>query len=245
MSISINKEYKAKTCSYSTNVRKLEDVKYIVIHYTGNEGDTAINNCKYFAQSNNRAAGAHFFIDQAGNICQSIDPKYTAWAVGGCYSTSNGAGNYYKICTNANSVSIELCDLADGQPSWKMTAATRKLVLYIRKMCPNAKTIIRHWDVNGKDCPTTMVGKNNEEWKTFKQFINKGYVEKKTVEKKVKCRTSAKIVPTNKVGVTLPVGTVVKCKRQSADGKFTQIVVPAACKAKGATSVWVYTKYLK
>lgn len=32
------------------------------------------------------------------------------WAVGGKYSLSGGAGKYYGLCTNSNSVSIELCD---------------------------------------------------------------------------------------------------------------------------------------
>ena len=27
--------------------RPLSNIKYIVIHFTGNKGDTALNNCKY------------------------------------------------------------------------------------------------------------------------------------------------------------------------------------------------------
>ena len=42
--------------------RKTSDIKYIVIHYTGNNGDTALNNCKYF-QGANRNASAHYFVD--------------------------------------------------------------------------------------------------------------------------------------------------------------------------------------
>ena len=47
--------------------RKLSDIKYIVVHFTGNKGDTALNNCKYF-QGPNRHASAHCFIDGSGVV---------------------------------------------------------------------------------------------------------------------------------------------------------------------------------
>jgi N-acetylmuramoyl-L-alanine amidase CwlA len=55
----------------------------------------------------------------------------------------------------------------------KQAEATRELIKYIQKYCPNAKTIIRHWDVNGKQCPLPMVGKENKMWKEFKKKITK------------------------------------------------------------------------
>ena len=162
----------AKKISYdSAKKRKLTDVKYIVIHYTGNKGDTAENNARYFANSNTREAGAHFFVGKKGVVYKSINMNRTAWAVGGLYSTSNGAGTYYGKCTNYNSVSIELCDCVTGY-SKKQAKATKKLIKRIRKRCPNAKTIIRHWDVNGKTCPLPMVGKNNKMWQMFKKVIS-------------------------------------------------------------------------
>lgn len=89
--------------------RKLSDMKYIVIHYTGNKGDTAMNNCKYF-QGKNRHASAHCFVDGSGTCYKSVSLKRVAWAVGGLYTQKNGAGKYYKRCTNANSLSIEMCN---------------------------------------------------------------------------------------------------------------------------------------
>ena len=161
----------AKPISYDATKRKRSDVKYIVIHYTGNKGDTAKNNAAYFANSNTREAGAHFFVGKKGVVYKSINMNRTAWAVGGLYSQENGAGSYYGKCTNANSVSIELCDCVTGY-SKKQAKATKKLVKRIRKRCPNAKTIIRHWDVNGKTCPLPMVGKNNKMWQMFKKVIS-------------------------------------------------------------------------
>lgn len=48
-----------KAVSYGAK-RNRKSVLYIIIHYTGNKGDTSKNNAKYFATSNTRAAGANF-----------------------------------------------------------------------------------------------------------------------------------------------------------------------------------------
>lgn len=162
----------AKSLSYSSIKRDKKNVRFIVIHYTAGEGDTAENCGKYFADGNTRQAGAHFFVGQDGSIVKSIDMNRTAWSVGGkkysdCAQT--GGGKFYGICTNANSVSIELCDNLKKQPSKKQIKAVKETIKYIQKYCPNAKTIIRHFDVNGKHCPAGMM--KDAVWKEFKGKI--------------------------------------------------------------------------
>lgn len=161
----------AKSISYGGE-RAYSAVKYIVIHYTGNNNDTAKNNCDFFHNGNTRSAGAHFFVSQNGDVYQSIQMKKVAYAVGGFVTQKNGAGSLYKVCTNSNSVSIELCDNASRDPSAAQTEAVRQLVAYIRSVCPNAGTIIRHWDVSGKSCPARMTGSNNAKWLTFRNSIS-------------------------------------------------------------------------
>ena len=73
----------AKSISYDSRKRNKKDVKYIVVHYTGNNGDTAKGNVQYFATSNKREAGAHFFVDRKGKIARSVTMNRSAWAVGG------------------------------------------------------------------------------------------------------------------------------------------------------------------
>lgn len=161
-----------KSCLHGK--RKRSNIKYIVIHYTGNKGDTAVGNGNYFKLPHSGArngVGAHFFVDANGVTVKSIPMNQIAWSVGGLYSKSNGAGTYYKKCTNTNSVSIELCDAASGYTA-KQAKAVKQLIKYIRKYCPNAKTVIRHWDVNGKGCPKPMIGKSNKMWKQFKKDIS-------------------------------------------------------------------------
>ena len=157
----------ARKISYdTTKKRDRNKIKYIVIHYTGNKNDTAENNAKYFATSNTREAGAHFFVDSKGIVYQSVPMNRTAWSVGGIFTKSNGASKYYGKCTNYNSVSIELCNCVDKYTA-KQVTSVKQLIKYINKKCPNVKKIIRHWDVNGKSCPLPMIGTDNEMWKEF------------------------------------------------------------------------------
>ena len=162
----------AKSISYGGE-RSYDTIKYIVIHYTGNNGDTAKNNCDFFHNGNTRSAGAHFFVSQNGDVYQSIPMKKVAYSVGGFVTSKNGAASFYKKCTNTNSVSIELCDNASKDPSDAQTAAVRELVKYIRIVCQNAGTIIRHWDVSGKACPARMTGTSNAKWTAFRNAISK------------------------------------------------------------------------
>lgn len=82
------------------------------IYYMGNR------NCNYFRCSNTGYAGAHFFVDRTGEICESVKLKYPAWSVGGGWMGSGkaGEGKLWEKCTNYNSISIELCDIATKNP---------------------------------------------------------------------------------------------------------------------------------
>lgn len=221
----------AKGISFG-GTRPLKDVKNIVIHYTGNKGDTAKNNADYFATSNTRAAGAHYFVDKKGGAAQSVKLNRIAYSVGGKYSTSNGAGAYYGKCTNANSVSIELCDCCDDT-NWEQMKATRLLIQRIRKKCPNAKTIIRHWDVNGKECPKPMTGTNNKKWKRLHCYLENGYQFQGKVIKKAALRTAGKVtagrIGTAKVGqvvkITKIVGKWGRLKGKDSKGRYRWIAL--------------------
>lgn len=212
----------AKSISYGGS-RALSSIKYIVVHYTANKGDTAINNAQYFANGNTRSAGAHFFVDQSGSVYQSIKIDLTAWSVGGFVTSANGAASLYNKCTNLNSVSIELCDLVNKNPSTKMINATRELVRHIQKSCPNAKTICRHWDVSGKPCPITMIGIDNANWYNFKKAITSAPVVKRDPIAYGYSKVGLNVykgkpnfVDTNK---DIPANTLVYCYGTFNDGK--------------------------
>lgn len=146
--------------------RAASGIRYIVIHYTGNDGDTALNNAKYYA-SNVVKTSAHYFVD-AKEVIQSVDDLRIAWAVGGkkypsCPQT--GGGTLHGRCLNANSISIELCDAKkDGvyAPSAKTVAQALELTkALMKKYNIPASNVIRHFDVTGKLCPAYWSGKEN------------------------------------------------------------------------------------
>ena len=152
------------------------DVKYIVIHYTGNVKDTALNNAKYF-QGSNRQASAHFFVDD-NSIYQSVALKDRAWH---CGSLTNSNNN----CTNYNAIGIEMCTAGNYTVSNKTKENTVALTIYLCKLlgitAANVdKYILRHYDVgtNKKSCPAQMV-KNTSEWTAFKNAVKDGLVEEK------------------------------------------------------------------
>lgn len=158
--------------------RKLSSIKYIVIHYTGNDGDKAINNLKYFS-GKGRKASAHFFVDDK-DIGLSVDVKFSAWHCGGkLYGDvkTTGGGKMYGKCNNNNSIGIEICDtVKDGKyaMSKKTEANVKKIVKALMKdFNIPTENLIRHFDVSGKRCPAYMcVSKENEaRWKEFKSSL--------------------------------------------------------------------------
>lgn len=169
---------KAKNCSMLCKlglpvVRTYKSVDAIVIHNTGNTGDTAENNVKYFSKkygSNTRSAGANYFVDQKGNIGKSIPLKNIAYAVGNP-NNAYKRGAYYSMLSNKNTVHIELCDIMSKEPSKEMVEAVKKLIKHIRYYCPNAKTIVRHYDIVRKDCPSRFVS-DSKAWNKFRNQID-------------------------------------------------------------------------
>lgn len=161
---------------YSSYTRPTDNIKWIVMHYTGNDGDTAKGNANYFA-NNSVSASAHYFVDDI-SIYRSVPDEYTAWSVGGSqYSDcgKTGGGRYHGQCTNSNSISIEMCDTnKDGRID--VSEATLKNAVDLTRMLMNKyhidiNHVICHFDVTGKRCPNF----NDGAWilgqrKDFKRF---------------------------------------------------------------------------
>lgn len=157
----------AKSNSYG-GYTSLANKLYIVLHYTGNKGDTAKNNVDFFATGNTRSAGAHIFVSQDGSVAQSMPITYKAYSVG----DNNGGGKYKGICTNTNSISIEMCDQASKYASKAQIEAVRNIIAWIKTQCPNIKAIIRHRDVSGKQCPAKYV--DDAKWKELLSAVTGG-----------------------------------------------------------------------
>ena len=157
-------KYLADSSNYNKN--RTYNIKYIVIHYTGNNGDTAISNAKYFA-SPNRNASAHYFVDNK-EIIQSVLDTNIAWHC--------GAKTYkHPECRNNNSIGIELCSKKDNTGKFYIDKDTQSLgakLAYELQQKYNIpdNNIIRHYDVTGKLCPEPFV-RIEQDWLNFKTMI--------------------------------------------------------------------------
>lgn len=127
------------------------EISYLVIHYTGNKGDTAANNAAYFARTEKLSASAHYFVDENEIWC-SVAEKDIAWHC--------GASTYrHAECRNANSIGVEICMWdKNGDLRPKSIEHAAKLVRELmEKYGIPVSNVLRHYDVTGKKCPAPMV----------------------------------------------------------------------------------------
>lgn len=167
--------YKTKTLianrkNYGSK-RSTSLIKYLVYHYTANDGDTDEANAKYF-HNNVVKASAHRFVDD-DSVTISVPDNYVAWHCGGGLQGSKGH-TYYKKCTNTNSIGIEMCD-TKRNGKYEVTPKTRSNAIalgkeLVKKYGIKKENVIRHYDVTGKNCPAYFV-KDEEAWKKFRDEI--------------------------------------------------------------------------
>lgn len=141
--------------------------QYIVLHYTANNGDTALNNCKYFDETY-RGASANYFVDET-SIYQCVRDTDIAWHV--------GAHKYYNDCRNENSIGIELCSRLDSSGKYYFKDKTvNNAVELTAFLCEKYgiedidKYVVRHWDCTHKKCPAPWV-ENEAMWVEFKERV--------------------------------------------------------------------------
>ena len=152
-------------------VRALNTIKYLVYHYTGNDGDSDESNGKHF-HNHIVKASAHYFVDD-DSVTQSVPDNYIAYSVGGkCQSSHHPL---YKVCTNSNSISIEMCDCFKNGVV-EITDKTIENAIELGKVLMKKYNIsidhvIRHYDVNGKACPNCNGLLNDATWNVFKSRL--------------------------------------------------------------------------
>ena len=178
-------------------------IKYIVIHYTAglkSHAGKGKDVCDMWSKSD-RPGSADFVVDE-GSIAWQYNPDLKnrkTWHCGGSLQGS-GSHDYYKICTNANSIGIEMCSdkkkvtkhLYSSDNDWYITEETWKSAVALAAMLLKRyglplSRMIRHADVTSKECPSFMVGKKKnvmydnktgeQVWKEFKQDVKEALDE--------------------------------------------------------------------
>lgn len=167
------KEQLAASGNYGGS-RNASQIRYLVYHYTGNDGDKAANNASYF-QHNIVKASAHYFVDDT-TVYLSVPELKVAWSVGGSkYANADktGGGTMYGVINNTNSISIEMCDtirngVYQASEATLANAAALGRALMKKYGIP-IENVYRHFDVTGKHCPSYLV--NAQKWAEFKKRL--------------------------------------------------------------------------
>ena len=183
--------YKQNFDTHNTTPYAARPIKYIVVHYTAGVTDkagTAINCANWFANEK-CLCSADFIVDSGGAVQYNPDIKnrYT-WHCGGAkYPDTVAGAEYYRVCTNKNSIGIEICSC---NKSGKMTAANDGNYSFTAQTIANAAelvrklmneynipvdNVIRHYDVTGKPCPGVWGynedSGNADKWAEFKRAL--------------------------------------------------------------------------
>lgn len=156
------KELLAHVSNYSKG--RHTTIKYLVLHYTANNGDTALGNCQYFSGAN-RNASAHYFVDEKG-VYRSVRDMNVAWHCGSMN------GYKHKYCRNTNSIGIEMCSRIDSNGKFYIKEKTIANAIELTKFLMEkydipVENVIRHYDVTGKMCPKPFV-EDEKLWLDFK-----------------------------------------------------------------------------
>lgn len=146
---------------------RTQPVRYIVMHYTANNGDTARNNCDYYHRVGGLQASAHYFCDEHG-VMQSVREGDTAWHCG-------ARAYWHPECRNGNSIGIEMCSRkrADGSYYIKPETVANAAALakdIMQRYGIDTDHVLRHYDVTGKRCPMPWVD-DPAQWDAFKASL--------------------------------------------------------------------------
>lgn len=136
--------------------QKLEGIRNIVIHYVGNPGTTAMQNRNWYANPESEVS-SHFLVGLEGEVllCVPLDEV-------------SSASNH----RNSDTISIEVCHPDESGKFTDVTyEALVKLTAWLLDTCHmDAETVIRHYDITGKDCPRYFV-QNEESWQAFRADV--------------------------------------------------------------------------
>ena len=167
---------------------RTQPVRYIVLHYTANNGDTARNNCDYYHRVGGLQASAHYFCDEYGAI-QSVREGDTAWHCG----AEAGRRYWHPECRNANSIGIEMCSRKRADGSYYIlpetvanAAALAKDIM--QRYGIDTEHVLRHYDVTGKRCPMPWVD-DPAQWTAFLAMLTPEHPNEEEEENMVKYKT--------------------------------------------------------
>lgn len=153
-----------KQIAYNRSSRNGENIKYIVIHDTGNSASGANANAHFnYFNGGDRSSSADFFVDDTQVLCVNDYYKYYTWHCG------DGHGKYG--ITNRNSIGIEICINSDGNRDVVITKTISLVKELMEELNIPIDRVVRHYDASRKNCPSSMNKNNWSEWFEFKRRL--------------------------------------------------------------------------
>jgi N-acetylmuramoyl-L-alanine amidase CwlA len=152
---------------------KLKEVQHIIIHWIGEYNHTVKQVVSWW-NSGQEYGSAHYIIDTKGEIFSTIPEDEIAYHNG--HFTKN---DYYTLFINSKglqnyySIGIEMIPIFKNN-RWTFSDETYKSAIelvrdLLKKYNLLPKDVIRHYDVNGKNCPAPFI--DNNAWLEFKNFL--------------------------------------------------------------------------
>ena len=183
------KVYK-QTGTANTTASPNRIISYLVIHYTAGVSCSkgSARSCASWFANPSAGGSADYIVDEGELVQYNPDPynRY-CWAVGGGKYNTKG-GQLYGIAKNSNCISLEICSrnrtgkiTYPNDPNYSFTdtvmVMAERATKYLMALYGiDGDHVIRHYDVNGKECPG-IIGWNadsgsEEVWKQFHASVS-------------------------------------------------------------------------
>jgi N-acetylmuramoyl-L-alanine amidase CwlA len=161
---------------FARSGKKLTSVKKLVLHFTANNGGTALNHFNYFNNLKDRYASAHLFVDKLEALC--IIPLNEVAYHCNDVQKRNADGTPWRgvkeLLPNGNllSIGVEMCMEKDGSFHPDMIARTVDVFVELCKKfnLDPIEDIVRHRDITWKNCPAPFVA-NEQLFIDFKNRV--------------------------------------------------------------------------
>ena len=175
------------TAQHTAKQRDASKIKYVVIHYAGVPGLSALRLCERCVATT-QAKSTHYTVDgvEVWRVCAD---EYAAWHCG----LKAGVNYRHPQARNENSIGVDLCERRKAAtsgsvyaPDWYFTPETiARAVELVAALCLKygldpREAVLRHYDVTGKICPAPWAGdvvssvtgqRREEDWRDFKRAV--------------------------------------------------------------------------
>ena len=160
--------------NFTKKIRKIKDIKFVIIHYTGMQSE--IESLKRL-KSHTSKVSCHYLINRKGRIIQLVKDKNIAWHAG-----KSKWGKFTNL--NKNSIGIELENKGHQFGYQKFTEdQIKNLIILCKKLKKKYKIKTENFLGHADIAPLRKIDPGEKfPWKKLSKFkLGKWYFEKKII----------------------------------------------------------------